>query len=213
MKRSFLTVILALICTLGFAQVSFNAKAGLNLSTHMGDGTDDAKFLPGARVGVGLEYQFSDLVSLQPSLFFSMKGAKYSGEYSLAGTDVKGDIKFKQYYLELPINVQFRVNIVDNTNFVFATGPYLAYGVGGKTSVSGSGNIPFLGNVSHSEDVKTFDENGLNFKPFDAGWNIGAGLEFGQFLVGLNTQLGFCKLHDDLSWKNANIGINVGVKF
>ena len=31
MKKVFLTVLFALICTMGFSQVSFNVKAGLNL--------------------------------------------------------------------------------------------------------------------------------------------------------------------------------------
>lgn len=31
MKKSILTVLFALICTMGFSQVSFNVKAGLNL--------------------------------------------------------------------------------------------------------------------------------------------------------------------------------------
>lgn len=208
MKRVFLTAILALVCTLGFAQVSFNAKAGLNLSTHIGDGSDDAKFIPGARVGVGMEYQFTDLLSLQPSLFFSMKGAKYE----FGNSD--NYFKYKQYYMELPVNVQFRVNIVDDTNFIFATGPYLAYGVGGKSTLKGSVNLPILGNYSKNSDIKTFDdEEGMGLNRFDAGWNIGAGVELGQYIIGINTQLGFCKLHDDLSLKNANIGINLGYKF
>ena len=81
MKKVFFTVFLALCCTMGFAQLSFNVKAGLNLSSYIGDNSDHSKFKPGARVGVGMEYQFTDLVSLQPSLFFSQKGAKYSEGY------------------------------------------------------------------------------------------------------------------------------------
>ena len=36
MKKSILTVLFALICTMGFSQVSFNVKAGLNLSSYIG---------------------------------------------------------------------------------------------------------------------------------------------------------------------------------
>lgn len=35
MKKSILTVLFALICTMGFSQVSFNVKAGLNLSSYL----------------------------------------------------------------------------------------------------------------------------------------------------------------------------------
>jgi len=89
MKKSILTVLFALCCTIGFAQVSFQVKAGLNLSSYIGENSDHSKFKPGARIGVGMEYQFTDLISLQPSLFFSQKGAKYSSGYE--GTVVDAD--------------------------------------------------------------------------------------------------------------------------
>mgnify|MGYP002224563915 CR=1 FL=1 len=136
MKKSILTILFALCSTIGFAQVSFQVKAGLNLSSYIGENSDHSKFKPGARIGVGMEYQFTDLISLQPSLFFSQKGAKYSSGYEGTVVDADADVKINQLYLELPINVQFRFNLADNTNLVIATGPYLACGVGGKTKLT-----------------------------------------------------------------------------
>ena len=63
MKKSILTVLFALCSTIGFAQVSFQVKAGLNLSSYIGENSDHSKFKPGARIGVGMEYQFTDLIS------------------------------------------------------------------------------------------------------------------------------------------------------
>ena len=186
MKRSFFTVLFALICTLGFSQVSFNVKAGLNLSSYIGENSDNSKFKPGVRLGVGMEYQFNEMVALQPSLFFSQKGAKYSGDY-------KG-------------------NIADNTNLVIATGPYLACGVGGKAKFDGNASVGSV-EVNGSEKVDTFGDDGLDYNRFDAGWNIGLGVEFGQILVGFDTQLGFYKIMDGDAPHNANIGITVGYKF
>ena len=202
MKKSFLTVLFALFCTMGFAQLSFNVKAGLNLSSYIGENSDHSKFKPGARIGVGMEYQFSGLVSLQPSLFFSQKGAKYSS----------ADVKINQLYLELPINVQFRFNIADNTNLVIATGPYLACGVGGKAKFDGKASVGGI-NINGDEKVDTFSDDGLNYNRFDAGWNIGLGVEFGRILVGVDTQLGFCKIMGGDAPHNANIGITLGYKF
>lgn len=108
MKRSFFTVLFALICTLGFSQVSFNVKAGLNLSSYIGENSDNSKFKPGVRLGVGMEYQFNEMVALQPSLFFSQKGAKYSGDYKGNIADADADVKINQLYLELPISGKSR---------------------------------------------------------------------------------------------------------
>ena len=41
----------------------------------------------------------------------------------------------------------------------------------------------------------------------------GLGVEFGKILVGLDTQLGFCKVMDGDAPHNANIGITLGYKF
>lgn len=212
MKKSILTVLFALICTIGFAQVSFNVKAGLNLSSYIGENSDNAKFKPGARVGVGMEYQFTDMVSLQPSLFFSQKGAKYSGKFEGQITSADAELKINQLYLELPVNVQLRFNLTDNINFIAATGPYLACGVGGKAKLEGNASIAGIGGKT-SDKISTFGDDGLDLNRFDAGWNIGLGLEIGQILVGLDTQLGFCKLYDGEAPHNANIGITVGYKF
>ena len=212
MKKVFFTVFLSLCCTMGFAQLSFNVKAGLNLSSYIGDNSDHSKFKPGARVGVGMEYQFTDLVSLQPSLFFSQKGAKYSEGYDGSIIDADADVKINQLYLELPINVQFRFNIADNTNLVIATGPYLACGVGGKTKVDGGASVGSI-NITGDDKIDTFGNDGLDYNRFDAGWNIGLGVEFGRILVGLDTQLGFCKVMDGNAPHNANIGITLGYKF
>lgn len=51
MKKSILTVLFALCSTIGFAQVSFQVKAGLNLSSYIGENSDHSKFKPGARIG------------------------------------------------------------------------------------------------------------------------------------------------------------------
>ena len=98
MKKSILTVLFALCSTIGFAQVSFQVKAGLNLSSYIGENSDHSKFKPGARIGVGMEYQFTDLISLQPSLFFSQKGLKYSSGYEGTVVDADADVKINQLY-------------------------------------------------------------------------------------------------------------------
>ena len=118
MKKSVLTVLFALFCTMSFAQLSFNVKAGLNLSSYIGDNSDHSKFKPGVRLGVGMEYQFTDIISLQPSLFFSQKGAKYSEGYE-GIVDADADVKINQLYLELPLMVGARIHTASNFDLLF----------------------------------------------------------------------------------------------
>ena len=107
MKKVFLTVLFALICTMGFSQVSFNVKAGLNLSSYIGENSDHSEFKPGARIGVGMEYQFNDMISLQPSLFFSQKGAKYSSGFDGNIIDADADVKLTSSILNCLLTYSF----------------------------------------------------------------------------------------------------------
>mgnify|MGYP000777144932 FL=1 len=85
-------------------------------------------------------------------------------------------------------------------------------GVGGKTKFDGGASIGGIA-VNGGDKVDTFGSDGLDYNRFDAGWNIGLGVEFGKILVGLDTQLGFCKVKDGNAPHNANIGITLGYKF
>ena len=81
------------------------------------------------------------MISLQPSIVFSQKGQNIQVDLIGNIIDADADVKINQLYLELPVNVQFRFNIADNTNLVIATGPYLACGVGGKAKFDGDASV------------------------------------------------------------------------
>lgn len=213
MKRSLFLLVLMMFCTVGFAQLSFNAKVGMNLSSHIGSNSDYAKFKPGFRAGVGLEYQFTDIVSLQPSLFFSQKGAKIS-EHEISTGVLKEKTKqlVNQLYLEIPVNVQFRFEVADNINVLFATGPYFACGVGGKMRTEIKASVAGKAQDTTTK-TDTFGDKGLNYNRFDAGWDVGVGVEINRIIVGLDTQFGFCTIKGEDTPHNANIGISLGYNF
>lgn len=74
MKRNLVFVLFALVSVVGFSQVSWNAKVGMNISNYTGDFDMNAKV--GFKIGGGMEYGFNEIWSLQPSLFVSSKGVK-----------------------------------------------------------------------------------------------------------------------------------------
>jgi len=197
MKKLLLLLVIILGCNMLImaqdSKVSWNAKAGLNLSNWTGGDSEGSDAKLGFKVGVGMEYAFDNIWSLQPSLFFSTKGTKYS--------ESGFEMTVNQMYLELPVNMQARVHIEGETNLLFSAGPYVAYGIGGKIS----------SNIS-SDDADTFGDNALD--EFDAGVGFGVGLEFGKVLVGLDGQLGLTKLNDvEGAAKNINFSVTLGYKF
>lgn len=117
MKKSVLFILFALVSVAGFSQITgWNAKVGMNISNWT---TDEVNAKVGFRVGVGTEYAFNDMWSLQPTLFFSTKGGKLdSGE--IMGVNAK--VTVNQMYLELPVMAAARFNVADNTNIVVSAG-------------------------------------------------------------------------------------------
>lgn len=57
-KKLITTLLLLLVCLSGYSQISWNAKAGINISNIINWG--DVDFKPGYQVGVGMDYYFND---------------------------------------------------------------------------------------------------------------------------------------------------------
>lgn len=202
MKKSILFVLLALVSMAGFSQITWNAKVGMNISNYTGDDVDMSAKV-GVKLGFGMDYAFNKTWSLQPSLFFSQKGAKTS--VTILNNSVEQTVN--AMYLELPVMAAARFNVANNTNIVVSAGPYFACGVAGKARTE-------MVMEGLKTDVKesTFGED--SFDRFDAGLGVGVAAEFGRIIVGLDGQYGLVKVYDaDDSPKNMNFTISVGYKF
>ena len=195
MKKLFLLVLVAMVSTASFAQMSWNVKAGVNMS-NVSDMEADMKF--GYQVGVGMEYAFDDMWSLRPSLMFITKGCK-------AGEDGY-EAKLNPMYLQIPIMAAAGFNISDNMRFIVNAGPYVGFGIGGKYSEEFDGE---------KEEADIFGDEGLDGKRFEFGVGVGVGLEISKFIVSLDGMFGLTKVFDseDVSPKNTTIALSVGYKF
>lgn len=124
--------------------VSFQAKAGVGIASFWGKNTEGkAKFA--YKAGAGMDYAFNKVWSLQPSLNFVSKGYKEEE----AGI---GKASMNELYLELPIMVAACLNFTKNSGLVLSAGPYVAYGVGGKTAVVVEKKIPTIVGFETVED-------------------------------------------------------------
>lgn len=196
MKKLAFLILLSLV-TLGVSAQSnlkWNVNAGIGMSSWYGDDTDgtDAKFA--YKVGIGLEVPFTntDVWSFQTGLNFISKGVK--GDYDAI------DITVNQLYLELPLMVGARIHTASNFDLLFKGGPYLAYGVGGKTKI---------------DDVKgdTFGNDGADLKRFDAGLGLGVAFEFDKIVVGIETGTSFTKVASGASAYNISALATIGYRF
>ena len=206
MKKGLIFVLFALVSIVSYSQVSWNAKAGLNMSNITGDYAKDSKAKIGGYLGVGMEYQFTEMWSIQPSLLFTTKGYKEKKE---EGDESAG--KATPMYLELPVMAAARFAVADGQNIVVKAGPYFAFGLGGKYKDGDYKEDIF-------KDVK--DDNGEveeeAAKRFDLGIGVGVTYEINKFFVDLTGEFGLTKLYkieEGSAPKNMNFSIGVGYKF
>ncbi len=167
--------------------VTFGVKAGVNLSTLSGD-MKDSKHTFRYQVGATVDIALTENLYILTGLDLQAKGTKIN------------KVTYNPLYLQLPATIAYKFDLGSNTRLVLNVGPYVAYGIGGKTK-GGEGSL------------KLFGDN--IFKNLDYGAVGGVGIELGMFAVGLGYDLGLGNISDIAGTKvsNRNAYLTVGVKF
>jgi len=189
--------------------MSFGAKAGLNVSNLTGD-IEDTKSLLGAHVGVFAEFKITDKFSFQPELLYSMQGAKT--EY----TEVEGDSysykeeeKIKLSYINIPLMAKFYVS----EKFSLEAGPQIGFLMSAKSDYEISETIDGdTTSFSDEDDIKD------NLKGIDFGLNLGLSYDFTENLfAGARYNLGLSDINDtdaeNFEIKNSGFQVSVGFRF
>ena len=181
-------------------QLHWSVNAGLNVSNYLNTPSIvDAKAKAGAFFGVGLEYRIDPSWYLESGLNISLKGSSVKGAWG-GDTSNIAKVKFNPIYLHIPLHVGYKLRFDNGYNLNLSAGPYLAYGLGGKGKIGG-------------EKESIFSSNGWDFKRFDAGLGVKAGMDIDIFNVFLGYDYGLVKMQNDFKAKNGNFYAGVGLKF
>ena len=198
MKNLKLTLIVAMLTVVSVvsAQVDLGVKGGINMSNF--GGLDNNKSKIGFNIGVSLDYDFAPNMGIQSGLFATTKGYKYKGN-SLEYSD-------NLVYLQLPVHFAYKIDVTPGTRVFLHAGPYAAYGVGGSRSLK-------VGEFEGSSK-KVFGDGAGQYKAFDAGLGIGAGVELGRLFFDLGWDFGLVNIaQQGGDVKNQNAYLSVGYKF
>ncbi len=219
MKKAVVLIVILFTSTLLYPQ-RFGVKAGFNMASYIGNDGKDAKSILGFQIGGIVEFPISDLFSIQPEIFLSQKGAKFTEPITIsevsgiATTTTTLDIIDKPIYLEMPINMLFKVN-VGSGKVIVATGPYIAYGISGKETRKVT-----LENITTSNEYNLFskmDGEGVKdlLKRFDAGIGVYTGYELNNGVsLNLGTSLGLIDISNNSGdLKNSSLILSAGYKF
>lgn len=196
MRKIVITLYLAMITLTGIAQnpLSFHAKAGIGTSCFYGKHSSSETRIA-YKTGIGAEYVLNPTWVLQSALEFVSIGGKDEIEYV-------GKATMNELYLQLPVMVATRLNLGKDYHASLSFGPYIACGVGGKTS----GEVEYGYDSHYSEAyrfrIDTFGSmahNNMGNKRFDAGVNIGLSFEYHKFIIGAEAQVGLVKINKQLN--------------
>jgi len=178
--------------------VKIGINAGVNLSSFALSGSDNdsemkdaIKPLTNFSFGGYASIPVSGKFSVQAGLNLSGKGTRAEATVTDQFVTVTGKRKTPIMYVEVPINAVFNFG-----GFYVGAGPYVGYGIAGKTktdlSINGQ-NIPELSEPER--DLKFGSGEDDDLKPFDFGANILAGYRLSNGIsFGLNYGLGLANI-------------------
>ena len=180
----------------GQSSLSFYAEAGIGTSRlygrHSGSDTQTAY-----KAGVGAEYTLNRTWALQSALEFISIGGKDDMQYV-------EHAKMHELYLQIPVMVAARLPLGENYHASLGLGPYIACGVGGKTSGEMEEydySSEYNPNRSYRFRIDTFGnriDDKMGNKRFDAGLMFGLNIEYHKFIFGAELQLGMIRVNDQL---------------
>jgi len=177
------------------AQVRPGIKLGYNLSGVMADYLGDSSpevlkitagdpgnfhMKSGFQAGFFADCPISDAFTIQPGASFAMKG--FSDSYrSGAPNGPKVTRNFSLYSVHVPVYVQYRLNVYEETNVLFQAGPYANFGLFGRQAINSSKTKFGSGDDKYK---KITYGNGTKYDiqtVFDFGISAGVGIEYSRF--------------------------------
>ena len=192
MKKCTVILLAVMFTASAQAQLSFGAKAGLNLTNisqkwggKKPSGDDKFSMKPGFQLGVVAEYEVTENFVIQPGLVFAQQGAQMKEKH---GSDwMKYSINLN--YLQIPINGQYKMEL-SGMNLVLQAGPYIGFAIGGNEKVSWKMD----GKKDSDKESIEFGSKDGEMKRLDFGLGVGAALELGNIQVGVGYNLGLMNL-------------------
>ena len=196
--KKLLTIVALIVlgATTSFAQLGL--RAGVNFDNISKKEDVDLEKKTGFHIGAVYNIDLIGSFSIEPGLYFNQKGFKLNEDDA------------NMNYLEVPVNVKFKLLDLSVLGLDAHLGPFAALGLGGKWK-------------SDIGDIKMFDddEDGMGCKRFDFGLQMGIGAVLvNKIYAGVNYDMSLTKINADLGLGKDNLKesdhvwmISVGLNF
>ena len=237
MKKIFFFFFLAIMCASSAKALEYIPESGFTVQGLFGmnisnfrqpnslvDGLTDPK--AGFNLGVRGEYMLPSCygVFVNLGVNYTMKGAKMDVAASLPD-DYSCTVKYRPCYIEIPLHVGYRFNVLDNLGVFADFGPYFAIGVNGKE------NFEFDGDAVEDYSKKFFRNSKMDLgeiQRYDFGLGFRVGAEYANHhSLNFSFDWGLTDMYRDSyrreffekngfelgKLKNFNAGITYGYRF
>ena len=237
MKKIFALALAAIMCASSAKALEYIPESGFTVQGLFGmnisnfrqpdaafDGLTDPK--AGFNLGVRGEYMLPSCygVFVNLGVNYTMKGAKMDVAASLPD-DYSCTVKFRPCYIEIPLHVGYRFNVLDNLGIFADFGPYFAIGVNGKEK------FEFDGDAVEDYSTKFFRNSDMDLgeiQRYDFGLGFRVGAEYANHhSLNFSFDWGLTDMYRDSyrreffekngfelgKLKNFNAGITYGYRF
>lgn len=199
--KKFLIAAVALVMSGSAFAIDNEPEEGVTAQFNLGLTVSNIKDMPtnakpGGTMGFKLEYMLPKAhgTYINAGVDWIMRGAKKDGIISvgLDPTQYEYTVKTNAHYLEIPIHVGFKYNIIPELGVFGELGPYFAIGVGGKVKTEFDQD----GLRDLESSYKTFKKSQSGFQRWDAGLGFRVGAEYNQhYSLALGCDWGFTDMY------------------
>jgi hypothetical protein len=181
-------------------------KAGLNMADAYGDDAEGADSRRGLIIGGFIGYRFTDFLSMQNEIYFTMKGSEGRHPLFFGGTR---DVRIRLAYIEVPILLKFHLPLSGRMVPNIFTGPAFAIMVYNNADYEYDGRIYDIAidRYVESTDIGIILGGGVDIETGRGSVVIEARYEWGLVNVPKETS------YMDLDLKNSTLSFMIGYAF
>jgi hypothetical protein len=229
MKKIFF-VLCCFVSTRSYSQIKIGVEGGYHSASFAQSGETSAPgygmspfSISGFNAGIVSEIPLSKKIFLQPGLLYFSNGTHIIGQGGISGYTGSSYTAIQLYYLRLPVNVVYKMKLNNRFNLLVGAGLYTAKGLSGTGKGNEEETSPFArpsaysfnSKVDFSDDDSPSSANNTKIKPFDFGFTVLAGIEWGNFQLTANYSHGFSQVYADggYQYKNVAFGITLAYLF
>lgn len=211
MKKFFSTLLAAslmLIGTQAFAQTSVNAGY-LNSSQSFSESNSNSINSNGAYAGISFNIPLAGGFGIAPGLYYSMITNKSGSTGTILGIPVSASSTFMEHAVNVPLYLNYNLNLASDSNFFIFAGPTAQYGLASTTKLAGG-----VGEYSGDKKYDNYDNE--NYNRFNVYLGGGVGFQVSAIQITLGYDYGLMNLYkgeNAIKTHRSNLKLGLGFVF